>query len=87
MKEYEGHVLYKFKSELPFSITREGNLWIIGGDKIDKLFKMTRIENEEAALRFARKLKNMGVDEELEKLGAKTGDEVCINDFIFEYKE
>lgn len=86
-EEYEGHVLYKFKSELPFSITREGNLWIIGGDKIDKLFKMTRIENEEAALRFARKLKNMGVDEELEKLGAKTGDEVCINDFIFEYKE
>ena len=62
-------------------------MWIIGGDKIDKLFKMTRIENEEAALRFARKLKNMGVDEELEKLGAKTGDEVCINDFIFEYKE
>ncbi len=86
-EEYEGHVLYKFKSELPFSITREGNVWVIGGDKIDKLFKMTRIENEEAALRFARKLKNMGVDEELEKLGAKTGDEVCINDFIFEYKE
>lgn len=85
--EFEGHVLYQFKSSLPFSITREGDLWVVGGEKIDKLFKMTRIENEEAAVRFARKLKNMGVDEELAKMGAKTGDEVKIQDFIFEYKE
>lgn len=85
-EELESHVLYKFKEELPFSITKEGDLWIIKGEKIEKLFKMTRIENEEAALRFAKKLKGMGVDEELERLGAKRGDEVQIMDFIFEFK-
>lgn len=85
--EMEDHVLYKFKEELPFSITKNDDLWIISGDKIEKLFKMTRIENEEAALRFARKLRGMGVDEELERLGAKRGDEVKIMDFIFEFKE
>lgn len=85
--EMEDHVLYKFKAELPFSITKEDDLWVISGEKIEKLFRMTRIENEEAAVRFARKLKGMGVDEELEKLGAKTGDEVKIMDYIFEYKE
>ncbi len=85
--ELESHVLYKFKEELPFSITKEGDLWVISGEKIEKLFKMTRIENEEAALRFARKLRGMGVDEELERLGAKKGDEVKILDFIFEFKD
>lgn len=86
-EDFEGHVLYKFKSELPFSITRENDVWVVGGERLSKLFKMTRIENEEAAARFAKKLKNMGVDEELLKMGAKTGDEVSINGFIFEYKE
>lgn len=85
--EMEDHVLYKFKDELPFSITKEDDLWVISGEKIEKLFKMTRIENEEAALRFARKLKRMGVDEELERLGAKKGDEVRLMDFIFEFKD
>lgn len=85
--ELEDHVLYKFKEELPFSITKEGDLWVISGEKIEKLFKMTRIENEEAAVRFGRKLRGMGVDEELERLGAKRGDEVAIMDYIFVFKE
>ena len=48
---------------------------------------MTKFESDEAAKRFAKKLKNMGVDEELERLGAKPGDEVSILGYIFEYKE
>lgn len=85
--EFESHILYKFKEELPFIITKEGDLWVISGEKIEKLFKMTRIENEEAAYRFAKKLKNMGVEEELERMGANRGDEVKIMDYIFVFKE
>jgi len=86
-ENFEDHVLFKFKEELPFSITKEDDTWILSGDKIERLFKMTRFENDEAALRFARKLKKMGVDEELEKMGAKKGDEVKILDFTFIFKE
>ncbi len=85
--EFESHILYKFKEEIPYSITREGDLWVVSGEKIEKILSMTRIENDEAAMRFARKLKRMGVDEELEKLGAKRGDEVKIMDYIFIFKE
>lgn len=85
--EYESHILYKFKEEIPFSITKEDDMWIVSGEKIEKLLQMTRIENDEAALRFARKLRTMGVDEELERLGAKKGDEVKIMDYIFIFKE
>ncbi len=85
--EMEDHVLYKFKEELPFSITKEDGIWVVKGSEIEKLFKMTRIENEEAAVRFGRKLRGMGVDEELEKLGAQRGDEVQIMDYIFVFKD
>ncbi|MCI8498352.1 MAG: GTPase ObgE [Bacilli bacterium] len=85
--ELEGHVLYKFKEEIPFNITKVDDHWVLKGEAIEKLFKMTRIENEEAAMRFARKLRGMGVDEELERLGAKRGDEVEIMDYIFVFKE
>lgn len=85
--EMEDHVLYKFKEEIPFSISKDGDLWVVSGEKIEKLFKMTRIENEEAAVRFGCKLRGMGVDEELERLGAKRGDEVQIMDYIFIFKE
>lgn len=85
--EMEGHILYKFKEELPFSIIKDGNTWVLSGEKIEKLFKMTRFETEEGTIRFAKKLRKMGVDEELERLGAKPGDEVDILGYIFTFKE
>ena len=66
---------------------KEDNIWVIKGEKIEKLFNMTKFNEDEAVLRFARKLKSMGVEDELEKMGAKRGDEVQILDYIFEFKE
>ena len=48
---------------------------------------MTRFNEDENILRFSRKLTAMGVDEELESLGAKRGDEVKILDYIFNFKD
>ena len=48
---------------------------------------MTRFNEDDAVRRFARKLKGMGVEEELESLGAERGDEVEICGFVFEFKE
>ena len=70
-----------------FSNSKKSCLWVVKGEEIEKLFKMTRIENEEAAVRFGRRLRGMGVDQELERLGAKKGDEVQIMDYIFVFKE
>ena len=83
---YEEKVYIKFKEEKPYTITKEGDLWVIKGKEIEKLFNMTKFEEEEGVLRFARKLKGMGVEEELKKLGAKSGDDVVINDFLFTFK-
>lgn len=84
--EIESHVLYKFKKEKPFTITKE-DAWIVRGESIEKLFKMTKFNTNDGALRFQRKLKQMGVDEELKRLGAKDNDTVRILDYEFLYIE
>jgi len=81
----EKHVLYKFKKEKPFTIIKEGNTFIIKGEKVEKIFKMINFNTEEAISRFAKKLRNMGVDEELEKKGVQEGDIIKILDYEFEY--
>lgn len=85
--QFEGHVLYKFKKEEPYTITREDNgTWVLSGDELEKSFRMTKFTTEEGILRFTRRLRKMGVDDKLESLGAKEGDIVRILDFEFEYR-
>lgn len=87
-EEMMSHVIYKFKNERPFTITKlDEGYWLLEGAELEKLFKMTRFNEDDAVVRFARKLKGMGVEEELERLGAKRGDEVQICDYVFEFKE
>ncbi|MBE6161564.1 MAG: GTPase ObgE [Firmicutes bacterium] len=85
--EFESFIMYKFNDEKPYTITKEDDIWVIKGAEIEKLFKMTKFNEDESALRFARKLKGMGVEEELERLGAKRGDDVAIEDYMFTFKE
>ena len=81
----ESHVLYQFKKEKPFTIIKEKDVYIIKGEKVEKLFKMTNFTTEEALLRFSHKLRKMGIDDELEKMGIQEGDIVRILDYEFEY--
>lgn len=83
----ETHTLYKYENKKPFKIYKDNNIWVIEGKEIEDLFLMTRFNEDESILRFARKLKKMGVEDELEKLGAKRGEEVKILDYIFNFKE
>ena len=79
--------LYKFEDTKPYKIKRDGNIWIVSGKEIETLLKMTKFEEDEGALRFARKFKGMGIEDELESLGAKPGDEVQILDYMFTFKD
>lgn len=82
----EKHVLYKFKVEKPFTIIKENeHTFVIKGDKVEKIFKMMNFNTEEAISRFAKKLRSMGVDEELEKMNVKEGDIIKVLDYEFEY--
>lgn len=84
---FESHVLYKFKKERPFVINRVNDEWNVTGNEVERLFKMTKFSSADATIRFAKKLRGLGIDEELKKLGAQDGDIVRILDFEFEYRE
>ena len=72
----ESHVLYKFKREKPFTIIKENDhTFTIKGEQVEKIFKMMNFNTEEAISRFAKKLRTMGVDEELEKMNDLTDDD------------
>lgn len=85
-EKFESHVLYKFEREQPFTITKENNDWIIRGKEIEKILRMTKFQTDESVMRFANKLRKLGIDDKLRELGANDGDTVRILDFEFEYK-
>lgn len=86
-EENKTHIVYKFKSEKPFTISKDNKTWVVRGNDVEKLLKMTKFINDESATRFASQLRRMGIDEELRKQGAQEGDTVRILDFEFEYHE
>ncbi len=85
--EKESFKIYKYADQVPYQIKRDGNIWIVSGKEIETLLLMTKFNEDEGVLRFARKFKGMGIEEELERLGAKPGDEVQILDYMFTFKD
>ncbi len=86
-EKFESHVLYKFKEEQPFKIIKEGDTFVVKGDEIERILKMTWFASDEAFKRFSKKLVKLGIDEKLKEMGIKEGDIVRILDYEFEYKE
>ena len=86
-EKFESHVIYKFKEEKPYKITNENGTWVISGKEVEKLIIMSRLDTDEAILRFSNKLRKMGIDDELRTLGAKDGDPIRIMEYEFEFKE
>lgn len=82
-------VVYKHeKPEQDFIITRDPDgVFVLSGEKIEKLFKMTDFTHDESVRRFSRQLRGMGVDDALRERGAKDGDIVRLLDFDFEFIE
>lgn len=82
----ESFKVYKYEDNVPYKIKKDGNIWVVSGKEIETLLLMAKFNEDEGVLRFARKFKGMGIEDELEKMGAKVGDEVQILDYMFTFK-
>lgn len=87
-QESEG-VLYKFEAEeLPFQVKNLGNgHWEVVGEAIERSFSMSKLENEEDIMRFARKMRMMRVDQALRDAGCEDGDTVVICNVEFSFDD
>jgi GTPase len=80
-------VVYKHEvDERQFYITRDPDgSFVLSGEGIEKLFKMTDFSRDESVRRFSRQMRGMGIDEALRQRGAKDGDTVKLMEYEFEF--
>ena len=77
--------IIKFEDDVPFTVTRENDTFIVEGPWIKKILGSTNIEDNESLQFFQRSLRKKGVIKELENKGVKEGDLVKIYEIEFEY--
>lgn len=89
MEEGVNRVIYKHEPDKKeFEITRDPDgSFVLSGEAVERLFKMTDFSRDESVRRFARQLRRMGVDDALRERGAKHGDTVRLLGFEFEFVE
>lgn len=87
IQDEEQRVLYKYVKESQlFEVSRDmDGAFLLTGEELEKVFKMTDFTREASVRRFARQMRGMGVDGALRAKGAKDGDIVRIDQFEFEF--
>ncbi len=69
----------------PFEIRIEEGVFVVSGERVERLAQMTDFESDEALARFEQILAKMGVEKKLRELGVSDGDTVRIAGVEFDY--
>ena len=69
----------------PFAIHVEDGIFIVSGERVERLARMTDFDSDEALARFEQVLAKMGVEKRLRELGVREGDTVRIAGVEFDY--
>jgi len=73
------------EEEPPFTVRRENDVFVVEGPWVERMLGSVNLDDPESLQYFQRAVKNMGVIEELEKMGIQEGDTVRMGDFEFDY--
>ncbi|WP_308634748.1 GTPase ObgE [Paenibacillus silvisoli] len=90
VKDVAERKVYKLEEEedRSFKVGKENEGFYVESVFIEKFMKRVNLNNSyDAIMRFARTMRQMGVDAALRKIGAKDGDIVRIGDYTFEFFE
>jgi len=71
--------------EAVLSVRREGDVFLVQGDQVEKAVSRADLSSEEGQRRFQELIRRLGVEDELLKAGISEGDTVKIGDFEFLY--
>ncbi len=69
-----------------FSVVRDGDRFVVRGERPERWIKQTDFSNDEAVGYLADRLNRLGVEDALAKSGALPGAEVVIGDVSFDYE-
>jgi GTP-binding protein len=77
---------YIYEPEFKIHVDEDG-IFVVTGAKVEILTEMTKFSEDEALRRYQNILKKMGLEIELENMGAKPGDTVRIGNFEFIFEK
>jgi GTP-binding protein len=69
----------------PFEVRVEEGVFVVSGERIERLAQMTDFDSDEALMRFEQVLARLGVEKRLRELGVADGDTVRVAGFEFTY--
>jgi GTP-binding protein len=75
----------RLKDQLSWRVSREGDLFIVSGGKIERFAARTEFDNEEAVSRLRAIMRKQGIIHELRRQGARAGSKIRIAGGTFEY--
>ena len=86
--EKDERIVYTLEDDKEgFTITREKNKFIIKGEAVERIIRRVNIEDNESLYYLHKKLRELGVEEELKKQGINEGDIVKIANYELEWYE
>lgn len=83
----EETLVTRFVEEVPFNIDLVDGIYVVSGNRIEKLLTMTNFSTDEGLQRFQRTINRMGLEAALKAQGIKEGDTVRIKDMEFDFSE
>lgn len=78
----EDELIYE---ELPYTVEKAGEMYVIEGPKIEKMLGYTNLDSEKGFAFFQKFLKDTGILKELEEAGIQEGDTVKMYGLQFDY--
>ena len=78
----EDELIYE---DLPYTVEREGELFVVEGPKIEKMLGYTNLDSEKGFAFFQKFLKDSGILNDLEQAGIQEGDTVKMYGLQFDY--
>lgn len=84
-EDQEETVVTRFMEEDPFTINIIDGVYVVGGERIERLLTITNFDTDEGLQRFQRTIGHMGLEDALRARGIKEGDTVRIKDMEFDY--
>lgn len=85
--EVEEKMVYTLEDKDEFSITRDGDEYLVEGLAIERLMGRINIGDNECMHYFQKVIRNLGIEEELKKKGVRPGDTVKFLEWEFEWEE
>lgn len=86
--EKEEKIVYTLEDDKDtFTVTREKDKFTIKGEAVERIIRRVNIEDNESLYYLHKKLRELGVEEELKKQGINEGDIVKIANYELEWYE